>query len=112
MTVYKIGLSKASNYQNSKARRVGGSFFIVLLVGLLVTYIVQTNDISTKGFEIRTLERQVTELERQVQQRQAAISTQKSLEDIKTSDQLVNFVAVERIQYLSGAVSTTGVAVR
>ncbi|HBV33253.1 TPA: hypothetical protein DIC39_02745 [Patescibacteria group bacterium] len=112
MTVYKVGLSKAANHKNSKTRRVWGVFLAITLASLLVAYVVQTNDISTKGFAIKVLERKVAELERQVNERQADLSTRKSLDTIKTSAELSKFVAVERVQYLSGVVPTSGVAVR
>ncbi len=82
---------------------LGASFrfsLLGLMVFLGVLYVVQTSAISTKGYEIRDLKKQVQDLEKENQNMQFSIANYSSLKSIQERLKGTGMVAVSDVQYV------------
>ncbi len=82
----------------SSSFRVG---LIVMMILFGVLYVFQTNSVSTKGFEISDLERQIVELERENRKINVEIAEYRSMESIQNRITELNLVTVDSPEYLT-----------
>lgn len=73
---------------------------IALMVVSALSFVVETNALSTKGYTISALEKNVTELENQTRQLEAQIARYQSLSSIKERIKDSNLVAVGTPEFL------------
>jgi hypothetical protein len=73
---------------------------LLLFVGLGVTYVVQTSLISTKGYDIDSLRREVASLEKEDRQVQIQIAEYRSLQRVAEKVQNLGMVPAGDVQYL------------
>jgi len=85
-----------------------GIFCIGIVFGVM--YIVQTNSISTKGYEMSDLEDQITLLEQDNQKLEFQIASNKSMKSIQTRLSGTELVAADSYQY--GSLVGTAMAMR
>lgn len=77
-------------------------FLIVFTVIVGTLYVIQTADVSTKGYEISDLERQLGTLEHETKRLDVQIAQYQSMQSIETRLATLNLVPAEQIAYLSG----------
>lgn len=75
-----------------------GVISMIVLFGL--SFVVQTNSLSTKGYAISSLEKKVTELENQNRQLEVQIAQYQSMHSIKERIKGSNLVAVGTPEYV------------
>lgn len=73
---------------------------LLLFVGLAITYVVQTSVISTKGYDIDSLRREVASLEKEDRQRQIQIAEYQSLQRVAAKVQELGMVPAGDVEYL------------
>lgn len=66
-----------------------------------VMYVIQTSAISTTGYDMRDLERKITELERENQKAEYEIAKYRSMDSIQTRLAKMDMVAAGDIQYVA-----------
>lgn len=79
-----------------------GVISMVVLFGL--SFVVQTNSLSTKGYAISSLEGKITELENQNRQLDVQIAQYQSMHSIKERIKRSNLVAVGTPEYVDAPV--------
>ena len=72
-------------------------FFVGIVFGVM--YIVQTNSISTKGYEMSDLENKITFLEQETQKIEFQIASSKSMKSIQSRLVGTELVAADTFQY-------------
>ncbi|MFH1947239.1 MAG: hypothetical protein ABIJ23_03735 [Candidatus Magasanikbacteria bacterium] len=101
-----------SNHQTLRQKRqavrqwfFGATFRVALLTVFLVfsfMYIVQTSSLSTKGYEINDLEKQVQAMEQENQRLELQIASNRSMNSIQERLLSLNMVeAGSNVQYVS-----------
>ncbi len=94
-------------------RRLYGALALGLVVGLGVFYLVQTNAVATKGYEIKTLQGELDTLRQASRRLEVQAAELQNLKPPSQSSSDQQFVAVTHIEYLgSNPNSNVGVAVR
>lgn len=79
------------------------SSIVVLVLSIILAgafYLYQVNDLATKGFEVRDLEKQIQELEKDGKQMQIREVELRSMYNIEKSTQDLNLVNPSNITYL------------
>ena len=74
---------------------------MVFILGIM--YLLETNAVSTKGFEISELERQIRVLEYDVRKINVQVASHRSLESVEKRLAELDLVAAEQVQYLTPA---------
>lgn len=85
-----------------------GIFCLGIVFGIM--YIVQTNSISTKGYEMSDLEEQITLLEQENQKLEFQIASNKSMKSIQSRLAGTELVVADSFQY--GSLVGTAMAMR
>lgn len=85
-----------------------GIFCIGILFGVM--YIIQTNSISTKGYEMSDLENKITLLEQENQKLEFQIASNKSMKSIQSRLVGTELVVADSFQY--GSLVGTAMAMR
>jgi len=76
-------------------------FLLLITIGIsLVTYLVQINNVTTKGYEIRALEDEIAQLKDENQKLQLQLVEMQSMNHISNKVAEMNFVEVDKIKYL------------
>ena len=113
-----------STYRSQSSTSVGvrrfyGVFLLGLVVVLGVFYLVQTNTVVTKGYEIKTLTTQLDALQQTSSRLQVKEAELQNVVPDNQSTSNQQFVAVSHIEYLGSTLNTSvgtstgvGVAVR
>jgi len=83
---------------------------IVLILAMGTMYLVQVNRATTKGYQIRDLEKRIQTIEDNNQKTQLEIAEMQSLDSIEKRIEKLGMVQVDRIEYVK--VPGTAVAVR
>lgn len=73
--------------------------FIAAILGLLA-YLWQINTLSTRGFKIKSLEKQIGSLKTEIQQLELSSASERSAAKINQRVQELKMVKVEKIEYL------------
>lgn len=112
MPSYLINSPKANcQVDQKKVRRVLSISLLTTLIILLIAYVVETSELATKGYEIKALEKQVETLEQSYEEYELKASELQALNNIENLE-TKNFVAVEKVEYLSNIPTPSGVAVK
>lgn len=82
---------------------------ICLIVSASLTYLFYVNRQATSGFEIKSLEKKVAELQQQTEQLEIKKAEMQSLSEIEKSVADLNMVASQKIDYLPAVGSTFAV---
>ena len=86
-------------------------FVLVFFVGFFgVLYVMQTSDLSAKGYEIGDLQKQLTVLNQDNQKLEYEIANQQSMKNLEQRVKKMNLVVAENIEYAT--VLSNEVAVR
>jgi hypothetical protein len=93
-------------------RRRFGLVTLGLLVFLVVFYLVQTNSVATKGYEIKELGKQVESLKQSSRKLEVEAAELQSIKKFEQNFPANSFVAVEKIEYLASTAVQMGVAVK
>ena len=72
---------------------------IIFTVAFSLLYLLQTNAVSSKGFEMSELEKQINELERETQKLDVEISRHRSIQSIEERLQNLEMVAADNVEY-------------
>lgn len=83
-----------------------------MTVGLAGTYLITTNVVATKGYEIQGLKTQLEKLRQDSQKLEVEVTRLQALANIEQALPSNTFVAVEKIEYLQAVLPGDGVAVR
>lgn len=74
---------------------------ILIFLGIFgILYLVEVNSISTKGYEIRTLEKRVFELSESAKRLQLEVAEQQSIQNIEGAVRVLNLVPSAGMNYL------------
>jgi len=87
-----------------KRWRFSSSTRTAMLVGVIVLsffYLFQINTVSSKGYEVSELERQITDLERETKQLEVDIATHSSMQSIQERLGTLDMVAVDSVEYVT-----------
>ncbi len=84
------------------------ALLFMLVFGVL--YVMQTSSVSTKGYDINELQRQITKLEQDNQRLEFEIATNRSMQSIQQRLSGMDLVAVDTMEY--GTLVGTAVARR
>lgn len=87
----------------SKTCRLG---LVAVIAVLGITYVTQTSAMSTKGYDINELQREVKVLQRDNQRLEVKIAQYRSMQHIQSSLQNMNLVAAGDITYITPAGNT------
>jgi len=74
-------------------------FGLIIMVGLV--YLIQTNQVSTGGFEIKELNKKVEELQKESKKLELEAAKLQSLKTIKAATEEMNLVSVSKVDYLT-----------
>ena len=88
---------------------VGGSVrvFVALLIAVFgVLYVMQTSSVSTKGYEINELQREITALERETERLEYEIAAERSMHRIEDRLAKLNLVEAADVEYVTLAGTT------
>ncbi|PIZ95704.1 MAG: hypothetical protein COX81_00320 [Candidatus Magasanikbacteria bacterium CG_4_10_14_0_2_um_filter_37_12] len=77
------------------------AILIMLMVVFGVLYLFQTNAVSTKGFDISHLEKQIVELERETRKLDVKIAEYRSINSVQERLSTLNLVATNSVEYLT-----------
>ncbi|MHB8871403.1 MAG: hypothetical protein ACYC5G_03030 [Candidatus Doudnabacteria bacterium] len=77
-----------------------GVFVFVALCLMLLTYIVQINSFSTKGYEIKSLEKKISSLKEEQKALQIQSAELQSFQRIQGDTSIINMVPVSTIMYI------------
>ena len=95
---------KNINPQGKKEKGTQKNSSVIFLASLIIIagsfYLYQVNDLATKGFEVRDLERQIQELEKNGKQMQIREVELRSMYNIEKSTQELDLVNPSNITYL------------
>ena len=102
--------------QNSTKTSTGRKLFSFAIMGCLIfgvmSYLYLTNDLATKGYEIKELEKTLEEVEVSSQRLETEVATKQLSKSTTENGQLPEgYVAVEKIEYLAAS-PQGGVAVK
>lgn len=97
----RSSIYKEKVLQKNKARRFLVVVLIFSIVIVLFFYILQANTITTKGYKIRDLKKQITELENENKILQVNISNLKSISALQSKIESFNMVKAENIDYVT-----------
>lgn len=78
---------------------MGLIFFAAAALSFLA-YLWQVNSLSTKGFQIKNLEKQITVLKTDIQQLELDMASEQSLNKINERVQELSMVKVDKVEYL------------
>jgi len=83
-----------------------GKAFRILMLGLILVggffYVLQISAVSTKGYEISSLTRQIQDLEIENRSLEVKVAEYRAIENIESRLAQANFISVEGVEYLSG----------
>lgn len=79
-----------------------GYFLLAMLALFGVLYLFQVSSLSTRGYEMRKLEKQAQELEAHMKQLQLEAAEQKSIQNIEAGVRTLNMIPSGRVEYVSG----------
>ncbi len=91
---------------NRKSR----AFAAVALVALSFLYIIQTNAVATRGYEITTLSKQLKEVQGVNKALELQIAELRTTKALEQRVQELNLVKVHRVDYISPTASAVAVA--
>lgn len=96
------------NFIKAKRSLVGG-FLAVVAVCLGVFYLVETNSLSTQGYDVNNLKNRITELENQSRQLELDVAELQSIRNISKRVESLGMVKVAITDYLSPTGSNVAV---
>lgn len=76
-----------------------GIWVVALLVILSVVYLWQVNSLTTKGYEIRTLERKIVELKEQQKRLELESASLQSIQRIEEASKTLNLVPSKQMDF-------------
>jgi hypothetical protein len=79
-----------------------GLLIASLLAVCGIFYLVEVNSTSTKGYEIKTLEKQLTELKETNKRLELEVSSLKAIQNLETTVQTLNLVPSGAMKYAGG----------
>ncbi|MFA4819300.1 MAG: hypothetical protein WC621_05690 [Patescibacteria group bacterium] len=98
--------------KKTQVSRALGVTCVVAVIALALGYVVTVNGVATTGYQIRKLQRQLTELHNDNKKMEVVSATLQSLKAIEGSLDKSQFVAVDRLEYLAATPIEVGVAVK
>lgn len=108
-----------ANRQRSHALRrkvqtgpVAVSFIAIITIGILsFFYLYEQNNISTKGYTIRELEKQVDEIKEQNRKLELEVAKVRSIEEIEKSAGKLNMVKIQKFTFVERTEPSVAVSV-
>jgi cell division protein FtsL len=82
---------------------VGSKYGMAVMIGccvLTLTYLVQINSFSTKGYEIRSLEKKIDQLKQDQRMLEVETAELQSLQRIQNDPAVLNMVSVSSVNYV------------
>jgi cell division protein FtsL len=76
-------------------------FLTVLVSSFSVLYVAQTSSVSTKGYDINDLQREITQLQRENQKLDFQIAQYRSMQSIKDRLEQMDLVIADNIEYVT-----------
>jgi len=76
-----------------------GLLVVIAFFGIM--YVAQTSSASTKGYEIRDIEKQLQTLEQENQKLEFEIATHRSMQSIQSRLQNTNLVVADNMEYVT-----------
>lgn len=102
--VLSMNGKKTTHPQEKKEKRDHGNRPVIVLAFLIIMagsfYLYQVNDLATKGFEVRDLEKRIQSLEKEEKQMQIREVELRSMYNIEKSTEDLNLVNPSNITYL------------
>lgn len=81
--------------------RAGGAVVMASVAVLAVSYLVITNLLATRGYQIQALEQQITGLEQEVERLETELAGAQSLTSLQARLSTLGMVAATQVKYLS-----------
>lgn len=93
--------TKVKPKKSAAIHRPNFGLWIVFLLGLLgIIYLMQVNSSSTKGYEIKSLERQLTDLKEVNKRLEIETASLKSIQNIEGQVKTLNLVPSGKVYYV------------
>lgn len=102
MPVYSEHLSRREQARHWHSVIFSLSFRVSLLVAILAfgfLYVIQTNAVSTKGYQLHDLEKQIASLQADTRRLDVAVAEQQSLRNLEERLRAADLVAVDHFEY-------------
>ena len=77
-------------------------FLGVCILVVSIIYLIQTNSLATKGYEIKELEKEIIELKQATKNLEAQALEMQSVKKVSEKVNSLNMVLGEEVEYLSG----------
>ena len=84
--------------ENTKSNKA--VWLMVFIVIFAVLYLVEVNSISTKGYEIKNLEKRMTSLQESNKRLELEAASLKSIQTIESDVKVLNFVPSGSVNYI------------
>lgn len=107
LTLHMVGETKPKTKRITTSKEVGfkRSNLALWLMGVIVVfgilYVIEVNNISTKGYEIKKLEKTLGELQDSQKKLELEASSLKSMQNIETEVKTLNLVPSNEVKYLT-----------
>ncbi len=93
--------SRRANYAQTKNIFFLNMTAVVILLSLSIVFLVQTNSVVAKNFELRKVKSDFEQRQKISQQLLVSLTQTRSLTNLETSVKDLNLVAVDKINYLN-----------
>ena len=88
-------------FQKNKARKFLVIFLIFLIISVCFLYILQVNTLAAKSYKIRSLKKEISQLEEKNKILQVNISNLKSINVLQSKTEEFNMVRAQNIEYVT-----------
>ncbi len=96
---YKKELNRNKTAYSANNQQIGVAIFIASLA-LILIYLIQVNSFSTKGYEIRRLQKQISEQKDNYQKLETEAAELQSIQRIQGDQKVLNMVPVDNVSFI------------
>lgn len=86
------------------ARPFTAGLFALLTAAFGIGYLVQVNEASSRGLEIRTLEREIAELKQEGERLELKVAQERSVQAVETKVKELGMVPTPKLEYVMATV--------
>ncbi|TSC95853.1 MAG: Uncharacterized protein Athens101410_299 [Parcubacteria group bacterium Athens1014_10] len=99
--------AKKGFLKNLNLKHKMSAFLFITVFLLAITYLFQINDLAIKGFEIKSLEDKINDIEQKNKNLEMNVTELQSLSNIEKLKKELNMVKAGQVDYISSSVSVT-----
>lgn len=102
MTTPYIAIHSTHRHRDAGANRLNQFKFGILAAAAacLLAYLWQVNAVSSKGFQIKSLEKQINGLKIELQQMELSLASEQAINKINGRVANLNMVKVDKVEYI------------